>query len=387
MDRRRVSLRAARSALLRWYRANRRDLPWRRTRDPYAIWVSEAMLQQTQVSTVVPYYGRFLAAFPGVAELADAPEEAILAAWSGLGYYRRALALKAGAQAVVARHGGRVPSDPADLLALPGIGPYTAGAIASIAFGRPEPALDGNVRRVLSRLLARRGRGATDERELLRTARELVRGRDPGDLNQSLMELGALVCTPRAPGCGACPVNRSCRGRASGHPERYPAPRRVPRAVPVRVAVALVRRRGKILLARRDGVTPFRGEWDLPAAEVQDGADPAGLLRTLLGRLGIAARIGDEMARARHTILNRALRIEVFAGRVHGGAAPVAGESRWVRPEDLGAVAISGATRKILEAAAPAPDSQNRSHGGTQPRSRPSRRSAAGSGSSGRSKR
>jgi A/G-specific adenine glycosylase len=393
MDRSRQPAAGVRSALLRWYRRHRRDLPWRRTRDPYAIWVSEAMLQQTQVSTVLPYYERFLAAFPGVAELAEAPEEAVLGAWSGLGYYRRARALHAGARAVIERHGGRVPRDTADLLALPGVGPYTAGAIASIAFGLPEPALDGNVRRVLSRVLARSGSGAAEERTILRAARDLVRGPEPGDLNQALMELGALVCTPRSPRCGACPVTAVCLARASGDPEGFPVGRRTRRAVPGRVAVALIEHRGRVLLERRGPATPFRGAWDVPAAEVPEAADPVRLLRALLGRLGIRVRMGAEIARTRHAILNRRLRIEVFAGRLSDRVAPAPDGARWVRLGDLGSVAISGATRKVLRAAGrlvaePGPGaSQNRSQGGTQSAPRPPRRCGIGSRSSGRSKR
>jgi len=384
---------SVRRALLRWYRANRRDLPWRRTRDPYAIWVSEAMLQQTQVATVLPYYERFLVAFPGVAELAEAPEEAVLGAWSGLGYYGRARSLQAGARVVVERHGGRVPDDPEALLALPGIGPYTAGAIASVAFGRPEPVLDGNVRRVLSRLLARRGAGAAEERHLWGVARDLVRGPSPGDLNQSLMELGALVCTPRAPRCDACPVSAVCRARAAGDPDNYPLARRTARAVPVRVAVALVRHRGSILLSRRGPETPLRGSWDVPSVVVPEGAEPRARLRALLARLGLHATIGDAIAVVPHAILKHRLSISIFSGTASRPSAAAPDGLRWIRPAGLGSAAVSGATRKVLRAAGiasaepGAAAGQKRSQGGTHEAPRPSRRASSGGGSSGRSKR
>jgi A/G-specific adenine glycosylase len=393
MDRIQGSVAGARSALLRWYGENRRDLPWRRTRDPYAIWVSEAMLQQTRIAAALPYYERFLAAFPGIAELAEAPEEEVLGAWSGLGYYRRARALRAGARAVLDRHGGRVPSDLRDLLALPGVGPYTAGAIASIAFGLPEPALDGNVRRVLSRVLGRPESGAEQERAIRETARDLVQGPEPGDLNQALMELGALLCTPRSPRCEACPLTKICRGWASGDPERYPVRPRARRPSRVRVAAALVEHQGHVLLARRGAGTPFRGAWDLPAAEVPPGAEPATILRALLRRLGVRARVGEEIARARHSIVNRQLLIEVLACTADRWAAPAQDGTRWVRPGELGPAAISGATRKILTAAGrhvadPGPGAiQNRSQGGTHLAARPPRRSGIHSPSSGRSKR
>ncbi len=382
-----------RNALLRWYRAHGRDLPWRRTRDPYAVWVSEAMLQQTQVATVVPYYGRFLETFPRLADLADASEEAVLAAWSGLGYYRRARALHAGARRVADRHGGRVPEDPAALLALPGVGPYTAGAIASIAFGLPEPVLDGNVRRVLSRLLGRRGAGAAEERALWSVARDLARGPDPGDLNQALMELGALVCTPRSPRCADCPVRAHCLARALGRPERFPLRRRAEAAENVRVAVALVEHRGRVLLGRRAPGTPLSGAWDLPSAEIPDGVPPRRRLNTLLATFGVRARAGAMVARVRHAILHRRLAIEAIACRPEGRVAAARENARWVLPSELGGVAISAATRKILEAAGLVPagpgaeGAQNRSQGGTHDSSRSRRRSASGSRSSGRSKR
>ncbi len=384
---------SVRRALLRWYRANRRDLPWRRTRDPYAIWVSEAMLQQTQVATVLPYYERFLAAFPGVAELAQAPEEAVLGAWSGLGYYRRARSLQAGARVVVERHGGRVPDDPEALLALPGIGRYTAGAIASVAFGRPEPVLDGNVRRVLSRLLARRGSGAAEERHLWSVARDLVRGASPGDLNQSLMELGALVCTPRSPRCDACPASAACRARAAGDPENYPSARRAARTVTVKVAVAVIRRHGRILLSKRGPETPLRGSWDLPSVVVPHGRDSGECLRAFLARQGLTVEMSDELDVVPHSILRRRLLLSIFCAVEIGSSATPPDGARWARPGDLGSVAISGATRKILRiagivAAEPgAAASQKRSHGGTQEAPRSSRRASSGGGSSGRSKR
>ena len=262
-----------RADLLAWYDATRRDLPWRRTRDPYAIWVSEVMLQQTQVAAVLPYWERFLARFPTPAALAEADEDAVLAAWSGLGYYRRVRHLREGARQVVERHGGSVPPSLDALRALPGIGPYTAGAIASIAFGCEEPVLDGNVRRVLARWTADKGEGG--DARFWTLARTLVAGPRPGDWNQALMELGAAVCTPVAPDCARCPVAASCRAHATGAPEDFPRARPRKPSRTVRVEVALIEREGAVLL-ERGGAGPLRGKWDLPAVET---TGPSPLMR------------------------------------------------------------------------------------------------------------
>mgnify|MGYP001765382298 CR=1 FL=1 len=372
--------RRLRARLLLWYRRNRRDLPWRRLGDPYAVWVSEIMLQQTRAAAVAPRFDRFLRAFPDVAALASAPEEAVLAAWSGLGYYRRARALRDGARAVMERFGGEVPADAAALRSLPGVGRYTAGAIASIAFGLERPALDGNVRRVLSRIL---GRGA-GERQLWKAAGELVRGPDPGDLNQALMELGATVCLPRTPRCRDCPLRRACEARAAGRPEDLPAPRPRKPPVAIRVAVGIVERRGLVLLERRGNGSPFCGDWDLPAVEIGPEEDAGLRLRAEMeSRHGLAVRPGRDPARARHAILDRRLAIEAFRCRLVAGPKAPAAASRWVPVAELDGVAVSGATRKILRAA-----SQGRSQGGTQRSSGSARRRrVSGSGSSGRSNR
>ena len=224
------SLPALRRSLLAWYRRHQRALPWRASRDPYRIWVSEVMLQQTTVAAVQPYYEAFLARFPDVRALATARVEDLLALWSGLGYYRRARHLHAAARAIVERHAGRFPRELAQALALPGVGPYTARAVLSIAYGVAEPVVDGNVRRVLARLLLLRGRAWRDERAFHAPAAELLAKRSPGDWNQAVMELGATVCTPRAPACPACPWRRSCAARAQGLQEQLPE--RKPRSAP-----------------------------------------------------------------------------------------------------------------------------------------------------------
>ncbi len=363
LDRGSAALRRRRPALLRWFAAHERDLPWRRTRDPYAIWIAEVMLQQTQVATVVPYYRRFLARFPDVAALAAAEEEEVLGCWSGLGYYRRARSLHAGARRLLRDHGGRLPRDAAALRALPGVGRYTAGAIASIAFDLAEPVLDGNVRRVLARVLALRGAGV--EAALWGAAAELVPGAAPGRLNQALMELGALVCTPAAPRCPRCPLRTVCRARARGQPEAFPAGRARPRPVAVRVGIAWVRRGPRVLLQRWTSGNPLRGSWDLPAVEIDAGAEPAASLRRKLLEAGLEAAVGRPLVALRHGIMRRRLTLDVLDCRLRRGRVAGRPELRWADPAELGAV--SGATRKVVSALCPAGRAAEKSGTGTEP--------------------
>jgi A/G-specific adenine glycosylase len=353
-----AAARRLRAPILRWYRREKRDLPWRRTADAYAIWVSEAMLQQTTVAAVVPYWERFLGRFPDAAALASSDEEEVLALWSGLGYYRRARALREGALVVMERHGGRLPDEVQALMALPGIGRYTAGAIASVAFGRETPVVDGNVKRVFSRLFAIRGEGAAAERAYWSIAEALVPGATPGDWNQAVMELGATVCTPRAPRCPACPVAGRCKARALGRIAAFPA-RATPRPTRVvPVAVIWLERRGRVLLERRVASGPLRGAWDLPAAVVDAGEDPGrAIVQALSARHGLRLRARRVLLRAKHAILATRLAIDVIEA-APAAAVPRRAALRWVAIDRLGAAAISGATTKIVRAV----EAQRRSH-------------------------
>jgi A/G-specific adenine glycosylase len=263
-----------------WYRAHGRDLPWRRTRDPYPVWVSEVMLQQTQVATATPYYHAFLERFPTLHALARAPVSDVLHAWAGLGYYRRARHFHEAARIVVRDHAGRVPDDPERFGALPGVGRYTTAAVLSIVFDRSLPVLDGNAARVLSRLFAapwsvRDPKGA---KRLWALAGALVPMRDAGDWNQAVMELGARVCTPRAPRCPECPLRATCRARQLGHVDRYPpvAARRATERV--RLAVAVIERGDKTLMTRREGPL-MAGMWEPPGIELADGSAAGTSLR------------------------------------------------------------------------------------------------------------
>ncbi len=334
---------ALRRKLLRWYDRHRRDLPWRRSADPYAIWISETMLQQTQVKTVLPYYERFLSAFPNVEALARAPLARVLRLWSGLGYYRRAGNLSAAARRIVRRHGGRLPSDYAQVRALPGIGEYSAGAILSIAFQQPYPALDGNARRVLGRLQNIHGEDA-----LRALAAKLISKARPGDFNQALMELGATLCTPAAPRCAACPLKRECRSAAAKALAR--PPRRAVKFIDVTWPLAIVRRRGKILLRRRAAGDLLGRLWELPGAPLTARIKPAGALRrelnSLSEQLGAPRRIGA----FRHAITRRRIRAPVYLLECDA-RAPVSlprGEWRWLRPDRFEHLPMSSMTKKAL---------------------------------------
>jgi A/G-specific adenine glycosylase len=338
-----------RRRLLAWYRAARRDLPWRRTRDAYAVWISEAMLQQTRVETVLPYWERFLARFPSVEALAAAGEDEVLALWSGLGYYSRARKLREAARQLVERHGGRFPRERAAAEALAGVGPYTAGAVLSIAYDLAEPLVDGNVARVFCRWFALEGDPAAGavRRALWERAAELVPvGGGAGDWNQALMELGATVCLPRAPRCGECPVAEPCAARAEGRQEELPQLR--PRRAPVEVAleVALCRRGGRWLLERRPEGGRMAGLLQFPTRErVPPGGEARGLFPA---DWPAALCTSDPVGELRHSITHHRIRAEVRAGRAgFRGALP--GLS-WHAEEELAALQLTGMARKILRA-------------------------------------
>src|SRR3989441_10158352 len=279
--------------LVDWYRVHRRDLPFRRTRDPYAILVAEVLLQRTRMASGLPYYERFMARFPTIKELATAREEDVLKAWEGLGFSGRARNLHRTAQAVSAGHRGEVPKQFSDLRALPGIGDYTAGAVASIAFGERVPAIDGNAVRVLARVFRLAGdlRRGPARRRLMTIAASLVPETEPGEYNQALMELGATVCRPRAPRCPECPLRTVCGAYINGSPQRYPeAPPRAHIRV-VRVAFAVAVRDGKVLLVRRPPRGLLAGLWALPGGELPPKGSRTATLRKVLTKLGLSARL------------------------------------------------------------------------------------------------
>lgn len=333
-----------RRKLVRWYQSNKRDLPWRRSHDPYAIWISETMLQQTQVNTVIPYYKKFLARFPTVDALARTPLPQVLRLWSGLGYYRRAANLKKAAQQIVRRHGGEMPQDFTELRALAGIGDYTAGALLSIAFGKPYPAIDGNVRRVLSRLLR-----ITDEREIRAIAAELVPPERPGEFNQALMELGATVCTPKNQRCSQCAVNSLCATRS--RPDAAVLGSRTPVKFKAVVwPMAIVRRSGKILLRRRAANGLLASLWELPGQELTGKQSITGMFRRELnGVIPMLAR-PKKLGEIRHAITYRRIRAPVYVLEVTAKSRTNLARSqwRWVAPAKLQERAVSSMTAKAV---------------------------------------
>jgi A/G-specific adenine glycosylase len=344
---------AVRKALLAWYRQHRRDLPWRRTRDPYAIWVSETMLQQTRVETVVGYYQRFLERFPNPHALARAESDDVLGAWAGLGYYGRARNLQAAARQVVENHGGELPDDVEALRALKGVGRYTAGAIASIAFDRPAPIVDGNVARVLTRLLGIREdvQSTPVVKRLWEEADVLARGESPGDLNQALMELGATLCTPRSPRCDTCPIANPCRARQAGDPESIPVKRTKPKPKRVEAIAAFVERRGKALAVRRPPNGLLGGLWELPGGELRSRERPdEGLVRSLRERIGLSVSDLERLGTVRHVFTHRVLRLHVYrAGGVRGRVRLEGFDAhRWLPPAALADLPQSRVMEKAL---------------------------------------
>jgi A/G-specific adenine glycosylase len=348
--RRRAALRAA---LLAWYRTHRRDLPWRRTRDPYAIWISEAMLQQTRVETVIPYYERFLARFPDIAALATADPGDVTALWAGLGYYSRARNLHRAAQLVMERHAGRLPGDVDALRELPGVGRYTAGALASIAFDKPAPIVDGNVARVLARLLAIDGdlRSPANQQRLWSAAEALARGDDPGALNQGLMELGATVCTPRAPRCTACPWKRQCAARALGRTEELPARSRPTPVRRIEAVAGYLERHDRVLAVQRPQRGLLGGLWELPGGELHESEPPArALARALREGVGLGVQNAEPLGTIEHAFTHRLLRVHVYRATAGAGRVRRAGwdAHRWVSRAALAALPLGGPTRKAL---------------------------------------
>ncbi len=347
--------------LLAWYEVEARDLPWRQTDDPYAIWVSEIMLQQTRVETVLSHYARFLERFPTVAALASAAIDDVLKAWEGLGYYRRAHDLLKAARVVVAEHDGRLPSAVAALRALPGIGPYTAGAIASIAFGLDEPALDGNSVRVLSRLRRIGGdpaRSAT-RRALLREAVALVPPGEASRFNQGLMDLGARICLPRSPRCRACPIASDCGAHHTGQEVLYPQ-KRARKAVPhVDVVGGIVwdgdplAPGARHLIAKRNEDDMLGGLWEFPGGRVEEGESrEEALARELREELGIDVDVIGPFMQLDHAYTHFRITLYVYHCR-HTGGAPRAIECAdwtWARPDELESYAFPTADRRILTA-------------------------------------
>ncbi len=352
---------AIRNGLLAWYREAGRTLPWRADRDAYRILVSEMMLVQTTVAAVIPYYERFLRRFPDMHSLAEADESEVLKMWEGLGYYRRARQLHAAARQVVAAHGGTIPDDPDAVRALPGVGPYIAGAVLSFAFDRPEPIVEANSQRVLARWLALEDdpTSTAGRRRIWSAAARLVPSEQAGNFNQALMDLGATICTPRQPSCLFCPVATLCEARRHGLQDVIP--RTTPRLAPteVREAGAVVTRGDRYLVVQRGRGGLWEEFWEFPAIH-REGPDPAGrsfdepvdLAEGVRRLTGITAEIGPAIATVRFGVTRYRVTLEVARGEGRPGTprpGPGLIDARWETLEGLGALTFGSAGRRILE--------------------------------------
>lgn len=340
-----------RKALSAWYEVSRRDFPWRRRRTPYRVLLSEVLLQQTRAAVGTEYFRRFHRRFPGWRALAEAPVEQVLEAWAGLGYYGRARRLHALARIVHRERGGRLPRTAAELVGLPGIGPYTAAAVASIAFGEPVAAVDGNVRRVVARLLAIDGdpaRGAA-ARQVETAAGALLDREDPGAWNEAVMELGATVCMPRSPQCGSCPLSADCLARSAALQDRIPGRGRETRWVDMEAAWGLVRLGGRVLLARR-GPGRMEGLWELPGCEAPTRlAARRRLPAHLSDQVGVPVRIrGGAVASIRHTVTRHRIVTRIYDAEMAGPVRSVSALKWWGPGQH--APALTAAGKGALEA-------------------------------------
>ena len=339
--------------LLGWYQRNKRDLPWRRTGDPYKIWVSEIMLQQTQVDTVLPYYERWLKRFPNIEALAKADLDQVLKVWEGLGYYARARNLHKAAKSLIQENGGKFPDSYEEIRRLPGIGDYTAGALSSIAFGLPHPVLDGNVARFLCRLFAIRQdpKASETRRELWQLAGSLLPQKEPGDFNQALMELGAVVCLPDSPKCLLCPVSTLCEARKKGIELSIPIRTRKNPIPTVSVAIALLWKEGKLLIQRRPEQGLLGGLWEFPGGKIEKNETPEeALRRELKEELGVEMRIERPLAIVKHAYTHFRVILHPFEGHLQKGNPSLAPQKRrWVTPQRLKAFAFPTANRKIFK--------------------------------------
>jgi A/G-specific adenine glycosylase len=344
-----------RRQLLAWFARHRRDLPWRRDRDPYRIWVSEVMLQQTQVATVIPYYNRFLAALPTLAHLAAADEQRVLRLWEGLGYYRRARDLHRAALRILGELGGRFPRSPAVLGSFPGMGRYTVGAVLSQAFDLRLPILEANTQRVLCRLFGIRDnpKHGPVRRRLWALAERILPRQGVGEFNQALMELGALICTPAAPRCPECPLKKTCMANRLGLQERIPP--RLPRAqsVLVREVGVVLRRNARVLIVQRPIQGRWPGLWEFPHSALEDAETyEEAAHRTMRQMTGLRVRLGKELLTLRHTITKHRVALTCFEADYKHGTfrSEIYMQSRWIGLKELPNYPVSAPQRRLARA-------------------------------------
>lgn len=348
--------RTFRRRLRNWYRRAARDLPWRRTRNAYHIWVSEIMLQQTQVRTVAPYFLRFQKSFPTVAHLAAASEQDVLRHWEGLGYYRRARQLHAAAKKIVSEYRGKIPPERATLQSLPGIGRYTAAAILSIAYDAQEPILEANTIRLFARLLALRGdlSSTKTQQPLWEFAEHILPRKETGIFNQALMELGSLICTPKAPACGKCPVADLCRARNEHLQAEIPFRGRRVRFEQVREAAVVIRRRGRILIRQCAPGERWEGLWDFPRFRLESD-DENQMVSEVVGGVraltGFTVHAGRHLATIKHGVTRFRITLYCFDATFVSADRPdpTRTDLRWVMPEELGEFPLNTTGRRLAK--------------------------------------
>ena len=339
--------------LLKWFRANARDLPWRKNRTPYAAWVSEIMLQQTQVATVIDYFNRFMKRFPTVEKLARARQDSVLKLWEGLGYYSRGRNLHKAAKLIVSDYGGQLPGTVDELQKIPGIGRYTAGAIASIAFNRPAPILDGNVIRVLCRLFCIDGnpKDTPVKNQLWDLAETLVHTQHPGDFNEGLMELGAMVCTPQNPQCPTCPLRNYCQASKTSRQHELPVKQKQAPLPHYTIVVGIVFKNGKILIDKRRQNALLGGLWEFPGGKKKKSESfKAAVAREVKEETGIEITVGKRLCIVKHTYSHFKITLHAYLCEYESGTAKPLGcdSAKWIAPQNLSKYAFPAANAKII---------------------------------------
>jgi A/G-specific adenine glycosylase len=342
-----------RKQLVKWYLANQRDLPWRRSKNAYQIWVSEVMLQQTQVNTVLSYYRRFLKKFPNIKKLAGADLQAILKVWEGMGYYARARNLHRAAQTVVQDHGGRIPNTWEAFHSLPGVGDYIAAAVLSIAFDQPHAVVDGNVKRVLARLYKMHApvNQASSYKRFKAAADQLLDSQHPGVFNQAMMELGALICTPRNPSCGICPLHHLCRAYQTNQVAGFPKRQRSKATPQYHIAVGVVFKNNRVLITRRKTDGLLGGLWEFPGGKIRDGESaPAACIREIKEEVNLNVDVDRHLATVKHAYTHFKIVMDVFCCRYISGRVYLRGPVafRWIRLDEYKNYPFPRANHKFI---------------------------------------
>ena len=342
------------SHLLNWYLQVKRDMPWRKTRDPYRILVSEFMLQQTQVKTVIPYYKKWIKSYPTIKKLAAASESNVLKHWEGLGYYSRARNLRNSAIQIQRNYTGKVPDVLEEIQKLPGVGRYTAGAVLSIAYDKKVPVLDGNVKRVLSRLFLLRENGTykKSENKLWGAMETLLPEKGCGDFNQAFMELGATICLPKNPSCDDCPIKSFCQAKKKERQHQFPPKKTVPKISSIQVSAAVIFNKGRVYIQKRKAGGLLGGLWEFPGGKVESGeTEKECLRREIKEELGLRVRIGKKIMTHRHSYTRFRVTLNVFNCHIHSGTlSPSAcDEWKWVNPKELDQFAFPAANVKVIK--------------------------------------